>query len=69
MPNIEVSKEWAEKTTAERASLFTALDELAGAVRDAQRRSAAGDPHAIESSMLAITLRAAEIVLLNVKTL
>jgi hypothetical protein len=37
-----------------------ALDELVGAVRDAQRRHEAGDARALESNMLAATLRQAE---------
>lgn len=42
-----------------------ALDELVGAVRDAQRRHAAGDTRALDSHMLAATLRQAEATLVR----
>lgn len=46
----------SEKTVG----LRIALDELVGAVHDAKRRYAAGDMRALESNMLAATLRQAE---------
>lgn len=42
------------------AKLTDALDELVSAVKDGLRRHAAGDPNAIASSMISVTLKQAE---------
>jgi hypothetical protein len=50
---------WLYSKAEQHAHLLSALDELASAVQDGQRRHNAGDPHAIASSMISATLKQA----------
>lgn len=69
MPNIEVSKDWVDRITAERGRLIDSLDELISAVQDGLRRYAAGDPKAIASNLISATLRQAEQTLRSIELL
>ena len=69
MANIEVSKEWVDRITAERGRLIVSLEELVSAVQDGLLRYAAGDPKAVASNLISATLNQAEQTLRSIELL